>query len=142
MSAEAGMMPGDENKAVKPLSHRPKKSGSATRQKQNVVTFRVTAEERRELETAALTAGLTTGSYIRQTLLKTVRTGKRRRPLADAAALPRLLGELNRIGGNINQITRRVNFGETPLAGEFRQALAGHVEIIAAIRAALGLAGK
>lgn len=125
-----------------PLSHRPKQSGTATRQKQHVMTFRLTAEERRELETAALAAGLTSGSYIRESLLKTARTGKRRRPLADATALPRLLGELNRIGGNINQITRRVNFGETPLAYEFRQALAGHVEIIAAIREALGLGAK
>jgi integrase len=73
-------------------SHRPKKSGTATRQKQHVMTFRVTAEERRELETAALAAGLTFGSYICQSLLKIARTGKRRRPLADAAALPRLLG--------------------------------------------------
>jgi len=142
MSAEAGTILSDGNEASKPLSHRPKKSGSAIRQKQNVMTFRVTAEERLELDTAAIEAGLTSGSYIRQSLLKAARTGKRRRPLADVAALPRLLGELNRIGGNINQIARRVNFGETPLAGEFRQALAGHVEIIAAIRAALGLAGK
>ena len=131
-----------QTEAKIPLSHRPKTSGSSTRQKQHVMTFRVTAEERRELETAALAAGLTFGSYIRQSLLKTARTGKRRRPLADAAVLPRLLGELNRIGGNINQIARRVNFGETPLGYEFRQALAGHVEIIAAIRAVLGLAGK
>jgi hypothetical protein len=125
-----------------PLSHRPKNSGTATRQKQHVMTFRVTAEERRELETAALAAGLTSGSYIRESLLKTARTGKRRRPLADAAALPRLLGELNRTGGNINQLARRVNFGETPMGYEFRQALAGHVEIIAAIRDALGLGNK
>jgi hypothetical protein len=103
------------------------------------MTFRVTAEERLELEAAATAAGLTSGSYIRESLLKAAHTKKRRRPLADVAALPRLLGELNRIGGNINQIARRVNFGKTPLADEFRQALAGHVEIIAAIRAALGL---
>jgi hypothetical protein len=131
-----------QNEPTKPFSHRPKKSGSATRQKQSVMTFRVTVEERQELDAAALAAGLTSGSYIRQSLLKAARTGKRRRPLADAAALPRLLGELNRIGGNINQIARRVNFGETPLGYEFRAALGGHVEIIAAIRAALGLAGK
>jgi methyl coenzyme M reductase beta subunit len=131
-----------QHEPKKPLSHRPKKSGTDIRQKQNVATFRVTAEERAEIEAAALAAGLTAGSYIRQSVLKVARTGKRRRPLADAAALPRLLGELNRIGGNINQITRRVNFGETPLGYEFRQALAGHVEIIAAIRAVLGLAGK
>ena len=60
----------------------------------------------------------------------------------DVAALARLIGELNRIGGNINQILKRVNFGETPVAHEFHEALAGHLEIIAAIRDAMGLGGK
>jgi hypothetical protein len=106
------------------------------------MTFRVTAAERSELESLASAAGLKLGSFIRESLLKSPQTRKRRRPLADVAALPRLLGELNRIGGNINQIAKRVNFGETPVAAEFHEALAGHREIIAAIRGVLGLDGK
>jgi hypothetical protein len=75
-------------------------------------------------------------------LVDAPRTRTRRRALVDVAALARLIGELNRIGGNINQILKRVNFGETPVAHEFHEALAGHLEIIAAIRDAMGLGGK
>jgi hypothetical protein len=130
-----------ESNAEKPLSHRPKKSGTSTRRKQNVMTFRVTAAERSELETLATAAGLTPGSYIRESLLKSPQTRKRRRPLADTAALPRLLGELNRVGGNINQIARAINFGAAPLPGEIQEILGTHREILAAIRSAMGLGG-
>jgi hypothetical protein len=125
-----------------PLSHTPKKSGSGNRQKQRIVGFRVTADESAKLETAAANKGLTLGSYIRDSLLETPQTRTRRRPLVDVAALSRLLGELNRIGGNINQILKRVNFGETPIGAEFHEALGGHREIIAGIREAMGLGGK
>jgi predicted transcriptional regulator len=40
--------------------------------------------------------------------------------------------------GNMNQITRRVNFGETPEGAEFIEALSGIKEILAKIRGALG----
>lgn len=127
---------------ILPLSHRPNKSGSATRQKQHVVTFRATSSELQMIESAALEQGLTRGSYIREMLLKSPETCKRRRPLADMAVLPRLLGELNRSGGNINQIARRINLGETPLAVELREVLEAQREAVAAIRTALGLGGK
>jgi Bacterial mobilisation protein (MobC) len=131
-----------ENSMDKPLSHRPKKSGSGTRRKQNVMTFRVTAAERAELETLATDAGLTPGSYIRESLLKSPQTRRRRRPLADMAALPRLLGEINRVGGNVNQIARAINLGNTPLASQIQDVLGTHQEILAAVRAALGLGAK
>jgi hypothetical protein len=127
---------------ILPLSHRPKKSGSATRKKQHVVTFRASSSDLQAIESAAEEEGLTRGSYIREMLLKSPETRKRRRPLADMAVLPRLLGELNRSGGNINQIARRINLGETPLAAELRGVLEAQREAVAAIRTALGLGGK
>lgn len=128
-----------ENGTKLPLSHRPKKSGSGKRQKQKIIGFRGTAEERAALQAGADAADLTLSSYIRKSMLKAPQTRLRRRPLADVAALAAAITELGRIGGNINQITRRVNMGDTPLAAEFREAMKGLLETMKAIRAAMGL---
>ena len=125
----------------KPLSHRGR-SGSENRQKQRRITFRVTADDYAKLEKSSAGIGLSLASHVRETVLNVPETRSRRRPLADMAALSRLYAGLNRIGGNINQITRRVNFGETPVAAEFSEALAGIRETMAAIRAAMGLKDK
>jgi hypothetical protein len=121
-----------------PLSHR-RRSGSETRQKERRISLRVTGDEYAKVETAAKSAGLTLASYARLSIVDAPRTRTRRRPLVDVAALSKLLGELNRIGGNIHQILRRVNFGETPIAQEFHEALQGHREIISEIRRAMGM---
>jgi hypothetical protein len=120
-----------------PLSHKSRR-GSEARQKQRRITFRVTAEEYAALERAAEAGGVTLGSFIRDCTLKAPQTKSRRRPRADMAALSKLHGELNRIGGNVNQITRRVNFGDTPAGEELRGALSGLKETMAAIRGAMG----
>ncbi len=121
-----------------PLSHR-RRSGSETRQKERRISLRVTGDEYAKVEAAATGAGLTLASYARLSLVDAPRTRTRRRPLVDVAALSKLLGELNRIGGNIHQILRRVNFGDTPVAHEFHEALQGHREIISEIRRAMGM---
>jgi hypothetical protein len=121
-----------------PLSHK-RRSGSETRQKERRISLRVTGDEYARVETASTEAGLTLASYTRSLLIDAPRTRTRRRPRVDMAALAKLLGELNRIGGNIHQILRRVNFGETPIATEFHEALRGHREIISAIRVAMGM---
>lgn len=121
-----------------PLSHK-RRSGSDTRQKQRRITFRMTAEEYATVEVAAGESEVTVGTYVRDCILKAPQTRRRRRPSTDVAALSRLHRELNRIGGNINQIARRVNFGETPIAAEFHDALKGCKESMAAIRAAMGM---
>jgi hypothetical protein len=108
------------------------------RQKQRRITFRLSPEEYRNLETAATGAGLTMGTYIRGQVLDAPTTGRRRRPSVEVQAITRLQGEMNRIGGNIHQILKRVNFGETPLAYEFHEALTGYREVIGAIMSALG----
>jgi uncharacterized protein (DUF1778 family) len=117
---------------------RPRKSGSEQRQKRRRIIFRVTAEEYDSLETAARGAGLTLGSFIRTRMLTATQTRQRRRPSVEVEALARLQAEMNRVGSNIHQILKRVNFGETPLAHEFHDALAGYREVIDAILAALG----
>ena len=121
-----------------PLSHR-RRSGSETRQKDRRISLRVTDEEYARVNTAAADAGLTLASYARTSLIDTPRTRTRRRPRADVSMLAKLMGELNRIGSNIHQVLRRVNFGDTPVSRDFMEALQGHREVISAIRRAMGM---
>jgi uncharacterized protein (DUF1778 family) len=121
-----------------PLSHTPKASGSDTRRKQRIVNFRATAEEYAVVEEAAQKAGLTIGSYIRQTVLTAPRTRSRRVPRPDVAALAKLIAELNRIGGNINRIARAANGGEQPESTWLQVTLQLLLQTMKCVRAALG----
>ena len=121
-----------------PLSHAPKKSGSDTRQKQRIVNFRATAEEYATVEEAAKNAGLTMGSFIRQTMLAAPKTRPRRQVRVDVAVLAKLIAELNRIGGNINQIARAFNCGEPPETAWLKEALRVLLQTMRAVRAAMG----
>ena len=71
-------------------------------------------------------------------MLAAPKTQSRRRPSIEVQAITRLQGEMNRVGGNIHQILKRVNFGETPIAEEFSQALKGDRQVIATILETLG----
>ena len=121
-----------------PLSHAPKKTRSEARQKQRRITFRLTADELDTLEKAAGAAQVTLGSYIRETMLTTPQTRSRRRPSADVAMLAKLIAELNRVGGNINQIARAANFGEQPESAWLRDVLATLLHTMKNVRAAMG----
>jgi hypothetical protein len=121
-----------------PMSHK-RRSGSETRQKERRISLRVTDEEHGKVEREAASAGMTLASHARHRLIEMPQTRSRRRPLVDVAALARTLGELNRIGGNINQVAKHLNYGETVLAHEVQESLTGIREILAAIREAMGL---
>lgn len=117
---------------------RARKSGSEQRRKQLVRTFRISPEEDAELQAGAEGAGLSVGSYIRVRVLTVQRTRQQRRPSVELQTIARLHAEMNRVGSNIHQILKRVNFGELVLAHEYRDALNGYKEVIDAILAALG----
>jgi uncharacterized protein (DUF1778 family) len=121
-----------------PLSHAPKTSGSDRRLKQRIINLRATADEYATVKEAATEAGLTLGSYIRETLLRAPKTGTRRRARADVAVLSKLIAELNRVGGNINQIARAINRGEQPERGWLWEALLCLLEVMREIRGAIG----
>lgn len=127
-----------DNSTDKPLSPKRRRSGSETRQRGRLVGIRLSPEECAPLEQGAADAGLTLASHARLILVSAPRTRARRRPPADVVALARLLGQVNVIGSNIHQLLRRVNFGETPLGDEVREALLGYKEMAAAILAAMG----
>jgi hypothetical protein len=89
-----------------------KAHGSETRKKSGLIGFRVDPLERDEIEQAAEGAGLTVGSYIRDIVLEKARTQKTRRPSFDRVLLSQLLGQLGKVGSNLNQIAKRLNEGK------------------------------
>lgn len=96
---------------------------SEIRQKGRVVPFRVSDSEYAELTQLADRAGLTLGSYIRSRSLERPTTRARRRPPAEVQVLTGYLGQLGKLASNANQLARRVNMGETPLAEEIISTL-------------------
>jgi len=115
-----------------------KTSGSENRHRGGIVGFRVTAAERAELENAAEKAGLSLGSYIREKVLTSPKTRAVRRPPIEKKLLAQLLGQLGRVGGNIHQIVKHMNFGTGVMHDELRSALAAFEEAAAAIIQAMG----
>jgi hypothetical protein len=122
-------MPDDDNKS---------KNGSETRRRTRIIGFRATPAEHAEIEAKAERSGVFVSSYVRAAVLNAPITRAARRPTVEVQAITRLQGEMNKVGSNIHQILRRANFGESPLADEYQQALEGYREVIAAILAALG----
>lgn len=103
----------DEGKSPErqlPRSHRPR-SGSEKRQRGGYIGFRATEGEIAACRLAADNAGLTVSSYARAQTLAAPVMRVTRRPTVNKAALARLLGEIGRVGGNVNQIARQLNSG-------------------------------
>ena len=99
------------------------KSGSENRQRSGQIAFRVTHEERAQIEAAADAAELTIGSFVRGKMLKKIVTKEVRRPSIDREILGRALGMLGKVGSNINQIAKHMNGGGHTPAAEILKAL-------------------
>lgn len=89
-----------------------KKSGSENREKSKVIGVRVNELEFIELNMKAEDARLSVPAFIRQMLLDEVLTKPRKAPPSlDKKLLSMLLGQLGKVGSNINQIAKRLNEG-------------------------------
>jgi hypothetical protein len=115
-----------------------KKSGSDKRNRRGMIGFRVTETERQEIEAAAERAGLTVGSYVRARVLSAPKTRAVKKPPIERALLSQLLGQLGRVGGNIHQIVKHLNFGEIVFHREISEAITEFREASAAIMEAMG----
>ena len=113
-------------------------SGTEKRARSAHLTIRFTPEERASIDAAAERAGLTSGSYARQTLLGAPAPRQMRRPPVERRELARLLGELGKIGGNLNQLAKATNQGLTVYQNEILLALGGLKVVREAILKALG----
>ena len=121
-----------------PVGTSRKRSGSENRARGGVVAFRVSAEERAELEEKAELSGLSLGSYVRQCVLTAPKTRTVRRPPIEQKLLAQLLGQLGKAGGNIHQILKHMNFGAGVMHSELRSALVSFEEAAGAIMEAMG----
>jgi hypothetical protein len=120
--------------AVKPRA----RSGTETRQKQQRTTVRWNPCDYAELMARVERAGQSIGTYIRSCCLSAPTTGARRHASVDVAVAAKVLGAINKMGGNLHQIVRYRNFGGAPLDDEIHAALRGYDAMVAAVMAAFG----
>jgi hypothetical protein len=113
---------------MKTSSQKMSRRGSETRQKSHLITSRYSPEEFAELDDAASRAGLTRASYQRSQSLAAPKTRSTRRPPIERELLAKLLGQLGRVGGNLNQVAHAANLGANQrpeweaVRGEIREA--------------------
>ena len=110
----------------------------AKRQRQKVIGFRATPEEQAQIESDAKSAGLTIGAYLRKLALDAPIPRQSRRSSVDMTTLSQLLGQLGKIGSNLNQLARQANIGLAPSAPALAEELAALKVLRAEIRQALG----
>lgn len=117
------------------------RSGSEQRRKYANLTIRLLPEERAQIEADAERAGLSLGGYVRVRMLAHPTTRAVRRPPVEYAVLGQLMAQLGRIGGNLAQLVKRVNFGEGVARQEIENGIADWREIAAKIKEILGMGG-
>lgn len=86
-------------------------SGSDKRQRPYKLTARFDAEELSRVRSNAARGGVPVAALIRQAVLGLPPPRSVRRPTVDHQAVARLLGELGKIGSNLNQIAKHMNAG-------------------------------
>ena len=94
-----------------------------------------------EIKTVADRGGLAVGSHVRAVLLAGPAPRAVRTPPVDRTALAQVLALLGRVGGNVNQISRTLNFGERHDAGALEKSLRELSEMRNALMTALGREG-
>jgi hypothetical protein len=115
----------------------PKKSEKRQRDRQ--VKIRCDDDEFEAISANADRAGLSLAGYARAAMLGDAGPRARRRRPADQAALLQILGQVGRIGGNVNQIAKQLNKRDKLRVPELRNALKAYLAIRAAIYEALGM---
>lgn len=113
-------------------------SGSEKRIRQINFPIRLSVEERAIINERAERAGLTAGSYVRYVLLGADSPRQVRRPPVERRELAQLLGELGKIGSNLNQLAKATNQGLVVYQTEILVALGGLNVVREAILKALG----
>jgi hypothetical protein len=114
--------------------------GSEKRMRTTHLTIRLSPDERATINAAAERAGLTAGSYARQTLMGAPTPRQVRRPPIEREQLARFLGHLGHVGSNLNQIARVLNGGGEADMPALDDAIAGVGELRIAVLKALGRA--
>lgn len=91
---------------------KPARRGSEKRKKTFLVTSRYDESEFTELDEAASRAGLTRASFQRVQSLAKPKTRSTRRAPIERETLAKTLGQLGKIGSNLNQIAHAAHLGQ------------------------------
>ena len=107
--------------------------------KEKFIAVRVTVEDRAKIADAAGEAGLSIGAFLRSLALGSAGARAVKRPRAERVELARLLGELGKLGSNVNQIAKAFNStGRIPTPPELPAMQTDIMAIRAALIEALG----
>ncbi len=103
------------------------------------VAVRCTPEKHAAYETAAATAGLSVGAYLRALADGAPGLRSVRRPTVEKVALAKVLGVLGRVGSDVNELTRVANAkGEVSQLAVLNSVAGDICEMRAALMKALG----
>lgn len=117
-------------------------SGSEKRRRGDTITVRVTPDERAAIDELSALRGMSVGAFMRATALGDPGPRAQRRVPIDAKMLRRLVGEVGRVGNNLNQIAHRLNARNEYDEARLQAALAAHDDLRKAILAVLGVPTK
>ena len=91
--------------------HKKRKSGSDKRKRTKTWSVRFTPQEAEQVKAIADRSGLPVAALLRQNLLDAPPPRAARKPTVNHKAVAKLLGQLGKIGSNLNQLTKHANAG-------------------------------
>lgn len=106
-----------------------KRKRSEKRHRQKILAIRLTDAEWKDLQTRADVAGLSAAGYSRAAILNAKPLRASRRPSVNVSILSEFLGQMGKIGANINRIAKLMNMGGWPEREETSQ-MAADVRLI------------
>ena len=132
-------MSGAAEAATAPRRHGKRKLDDA---RGKFIAVRCSAAEYAAISAAAAQAGHSIGAYLRTAALGTAGPRAVRRPPVEKEALARLLGEIGKLGSNVNQLARVANTtGDQPVLAELAAARSAIEDMRSALMKALGREG-
>jgi len=123
------------NQQQKQPPQKRRRSGSGKRQRGCIIKFRAKPDERAEIRASAKAAGLTVGSFLRSLALAAPRTRAVHIAVPERERTERFLGQVGRYTGNLRQLVKRANFGQTPDARDLAEVTQQAREFLDAARA-------
>jgi hypothetical protein len=107
--------------------------------RKRLIHFRCTDHERAAIKAVAEEAGFSVGAFLRLLALGDAGPRAVRRPPAERAELARILGQLGKIGSNVNQIAKAIHTTRNlPSWSELAEIKADIATVRAAVLKALG----
>lgn len=113
-------------------------SGTEKRQRTRLKAIRLTPDELAAIEAAAERAGMTVGAYMRSVVLAAPVPRQSRRPPVERRALAQLLGQIGKLGSNVNQLAKYGNLGRLIEDRHLAEAAADIAALRTAVMDALG----